>query len=438
LTAIADGGFELWGLGLKELSIPIFTGIIGYITNWTAVIMLFSPLEYHGFRVPGLKPFVPFLPKKLKLVPLGLSDAKFGWQGIIPSRASKMGSIAVDKGLFLLGKPRDFYNELDPAKIAEQIVAGTRDRLPQMVDRIMDEQQPELWGAMPPRARRVVYGRVQAQLPEIATQVADDIGENIDQVLDVKLMVIRKMEERPMLANEIFHELGRKELVTIQNLGFVFGFVQGIPLMILTVYVHTWVILPFVGIIIGFVTNKLALDMIFEPIEPRHFFGIKFHGLFLRRQHEIAEIYAGIISREIITVANLSEEMMTGPRSDRMRRMVEDRVRGTIDNSLGVTAPVVSVVGGRQYRTIRDSLAAQTMEFATVPLEDPEFNERQSAAVATMLTGKVRTLDYKNFSEMLRTAIHDDEWLVLAHGGALGLVAGMLHVVLFDWIKVLG
>jgi hypothetical protein len=70
--------------GIKEISIPFFTGVIGYITNWTAVLMLFKPLEYRGMRIPGLRPLVPFLPKKVLLVPMGLSGARFGWEGIIP------------------------------------------------------------------------------------------------------------------------------------------------------------------------------------------------------------------------------------------------------------------------------------------------------------------------------------------------------------------
>lgn len=430
--------FEIWGLGIKELSIPLFTGIMGYITNWTAVIMLFSPLEYHGVRVPGLKPFVTFLPKKFLLAPIGLSQAKFGWQGIIPSRASKMGSIAVDKGLYLLGTARDFYDELEPERIAEQIIATARDEIRDLVDRMMEREYPQLWGTLPPFVREAVHQRVQAQLPGIVHEIAEDIGENIDEILDIKLMVIRKMEERPMLANEIFHELGRKELITIQNLGFVFGFTQGIPLMILTLYLHTWVILPFIGILIGYITNKLALNMIFEPIEPRRVLGFKVHGLFLRRQHEIAEIYAGIISTEVLTVANIGEELMTGPRSDRTRRMIEDRLRSAADRSLGVARTMVSAVGGKDYERIRDSLATEAVEFATAPLADPEFNRQQSQRVAVMLTEKVRRLDHQNFSEMLRTAIHDDEWLVVAHGGALGLLAGLLHVSLFDWLKLLG
>ena len=39
---------------LKELTIPLFTGAIGYLTNWSGVWMLFYPIRFAGWRVPGL------------------------------------------------------------------------------------------------------------------------------------------------------------------------------------------------------------------------------------------------------------------------------------------------------------------------------------------------------------------------------------------------
>ena len=43
----------------------------------------------------------------------------------------------------------------------------------------------------------------------------------------------------------------------------------------------------------------------------------------------------------------------------------------------------------------------------------------------------MRQMSASDFSEMLRTVIRHDEWLLLAHGGALGIVGGGLHLLLF-------
>jgi hypothetical protein len=40
---------------LSLITIPIFTGAIGYVTNLSGVWMLFYPIRFRGIRLPGLK-----------------------------------------------------------------------------------------------------------------------------------------------------------------------------------------------------------------------------------------------------------------------------------------------------------------------------------------------------------------------------------------------
>jgi uncharacterized membrane protein YheB (UPF0754 family) len=68
---------------VKELTIPVFTGAIGYVINWTGVWMLFNPIRFVGIRLPGLTPFARILPRKLQEIP-GIMHGGVGWQGIIP------------------------------------------------------------------------------------------------------------------------------------------------------------------------------------------------------------------------------------------------------------------------------------------------------------------------------------------------------------------
>src|SRR5687767_3397704 len=99
------------------LTIPLFSGAIGYLTNWTGVWMLFYPVRFVGVKVPGLATLAGVLPRKVQEIP-GIMHGGLGWQGIIPSRAAKMGSIAVDKGIAKLGSAGDFYKQLEPDAIA--------------------------------------------------------------------------------------------------------------------------------------------------------------------------------------------------------------------------------------------------------------------------------------------------------------------------------
>ena len=416
---------------LKEISIPLFTGAIGYATNWSGVWMLFYPVRFAGWRIPGLAALAQFLPRKLQQVP-GIMQGGIGWQGIIPSRAAKMGSIAVDKGIAKVGSPSEFYEQLDPEAISEHILTSAREDIREVVERILEREHPALWGDLPPQLREGVHERVQAQLPKIVKDMTDDIGTNIDHLMDVKLMVIRHIERKPELANRIFLEVGRKELRFIINFGFFFGLVQGIPLIFILHAIPQWWVLPIGGVIIGYVTNWVALWMIFEPTEPRKVGPFKLQGLFIRRQHEVADVYAKIIADDVVTLSHMGDELMQGRKSDRTRRLIEKRLRPSVDRALGVVRPLVRVaVGTRSYDAIREGVATEGAEYAITPMQDEEFGRLQSSKVRELITARMRELAPSDFAEMLRSAMREDEWLLLLHGAVLGFAAGLLHLAIF-------
>src|SRR5436305_5194023 len=188
---------------ISILTIPIFSGAIGYATNWTGVWMLFNPVHFRGFRLPGLAPLARLLPRKVQQVP-GVMNGGVGWQGIIPSRAAKMGSIAVDKGIAKVGSPREFFDQLDRDKLSEQILESSRADITDLVERVMLREHPQFWRDLPPQVRDRIEQRVQEQLPEVVDEVTDELGMHIDELVDVKLMVIRHIEENPAPANTAF------------------------------------------------------------------------------------------------------------------------------------------------------------------------------------------------------------------------------------------
>ena len=138
---------------LSQITIPLFTGAIGYLTNWSGVWMLFYPVRFAGWRVPGLARVAPLMPRRIQQIP-GFMQGGVGWQGIIPSRAAKMGSIAVDKGIAKLGSPADFYNQLEPEAIAEHILDTARQDIRDVVDRIMLREYPDTWPKCPSGSAR--------------------------------------------------------------------------------------------------------------------------------------------------------------------------------------------------------------------------------------------------------------------------------------------
>ena len=397
---------------LHFATIPVFTGVVGWLINWTGLVMLFAPVRFHGLTVPGLKALSRVLPRKLQEVP-GLLQGGVGWQGIVPARAAKMGSIAVDKAIAKLGTPREFYTQLEPDQIAEHIVTVFEPDLPNLIESIMRREHPALWRDLPARARAAVVARVQAQLPAVVRTVTDEIGEHIDQLLDPKIMVINHFRQNPALVVRIFRDFGQRELNLMVAFGFIFGFLLGIPVALVDHWFGLWWLLPIMGVVVGWVTNALGMWLIFEPPEPRRVLGIKVHGLFLRRQSEAAEVYARIIADDVITLGNIGDFLLDGPRGDRTRQMLADAMRPAIDRAAGPVRGAVRVaVGTKRFDSIREAVAQEAVDRTITPFRDPDFSRRQSDRIRQLVALRTKELPPRDFVEMMRSAIREDEWML--------------------------
>jgi uncharacterized membrane protein YheB (UPF0754 family) len=413
------------------LTIPVFTGVVGWLINWTGLVMLFSPVRFHGVGVPGLRQLSRVLPRKVPEVP-GFLQGGIGWQGIVPARAAKMGSIAVDKAIAKLGTPREFYQQLEPDHIAAHIVQVFEPDMPRMIADIMEREHPSLWRDLPRPARQAIISRVQAQLPTVVRQITDEIGVHIDQLLDPKIMVIEHFRRNPALVVRIFRDFGQRELNLMVAFGFVFGFLLGVPVAVVDHWFAQWWLLPVLGVIVGWITNALGMWLIFEPPEPRRILGIRWHGLFLRRQDQAAEVYARIIAEDVITLERIGDFLLDGPRGDRTRQMLATAMRPAIDQAAGPVRGAVRIaVGARRYDNIRAAVALEAVDRTITPFKDPEFSKRQADKIRTLVATRTKELPPTDFVEMMRSAIKEDEWMLYAHGAIMGFVGGLLHLAIF-------
>jgi hypothetical protein len=413
------------------ITIPLFTGIIGYITNWTGILMLFEPKRFYGVTVPGVRTLYPLLPRRVQVIPALLPDGRVGWQGIVPSRAEKMASIAVDKSLSKVGSIAQFYEVLDPDYVADHLTRSALPEVPAIVDSIMRRENPRLWYSLPTEMQALVYRRVAASLPEDVRRITALIGENIDDYIDAKLMVIRCMTEQPAILKQIFYNMGRKELRFMQNFGFYLGFPMGFLLVALLYFFPHWWLVPLGGVIIGYVVNYIGILMIFEPLYPRRWVPWR-QGLFLKRHDEIAEQYACVMADQVVTIENICDELLHGPRADRTRATVESVLRESVDRASGWARGVVKLtVGPEAYDRVPHLAGVAALEVAAQTVTDPEFVAAQQDKVREFVAGRMRTLRPEDLSELLRSAIKQDEWLLFLHGAVLGSFAGFLHLAIF-------
>lgn len=388
------------------IAIPFIAAAVGWFTNWIAIQMTFWPLEFVGY-------------KRLYI----------GWQGIIPAKAEKMAGIVVDNTMAKLSSLSELFQQMEPEKIASHISKSIMERIDEYVDEIMSEKNAVLWDNLPVMVKKRVYSRVRRQLPSIMDNMVDDMAENIEELVDLKQMVVKLLSRDKALMVRVFKDVGDVELRFVVNSGFYFGFIFGLFQMVAwAVYPEPWV-MPFFGFLVGYATNWLALNLIFRPLDPVKVGPFTLHGLFLRRKFEVADKFALISTQEVINLKNLMNEVMTGPRSDRTRAMIKRHMRPLLESGVVRTA-VQLTLGAEGYAHIKALVVEKAVAMTIGPLSDPRFNRERAGIIHEIFRDKMRVMSNVEFQDLLRPAFQEDEWILIILGAVLGLVAGYLQLVL--------
>ncbi|WP_033294391.1 DUF445 family protein [Amycolatopsis jejuensis] len=388
-------------------TMPFIAALIGYLTKRVAIEMMFRPLEFRGLR------------------------PVFGWQGVIPANARRMATTAVDLLTKNLLDPREVFARLDPEEMVAQLEEPLLKAVDEVTREVFETYQPRLWELLPARAQQLLVDRVRAQAPEVVKRLLREVSANVDEVLDVNDMLINAMVRDKSLTCRLIREVAAPEFRFIARSGIWFGFVIGLVQLVAWALTKQPVIMPIFGFVTGFVTDWLALKMIFYPREPRSFGFFTWQGMFQKRREQVAADYGALIAEEVLTVRNVLEAVLTGPRADKLFALVTREVRRTIDAQTGLAKPLVALtVGGREYQQMKQAAAEKTIEYLPETVKHVESYATGALDVRNTVVEKMQQLTPVEFEGILRPAFKQDEWKLIAVGAIIGGLVGELQVLL--------
>ncbi|CAJ1364776.1 unnamed protein product [Effrenium voratum] len=233
----------------------------------------------------------------------------------------------------------------------------------------------------------------------------------IESLLDLKQVVSSAFLRDKVLLGELFQKAGRKELEFLVNSGLSFGFFLGILQMLLWIcFPNNWV-LPVGGALVGYITNWVAIKLIFDPVEPVQVGPFTFQGLFEKRQVEVSEEFSQFLAERVLTSQRLIGEIANGANNEKYRALVRRAVPGVVPDHV-VTAAA-------------NSLKKVALEPANHPVHvyvDKELRLQET------LFKRLCKLTSPEFENLLHPVFQEDELTLIVAGGVLGAAAGFLQM----------
>ncbi len=104
---------------------------------------------------------------------------------------------------------------------------------------------------------------------------------------------------------------------------------------------------PLIGAFIGYLTNKIAIRMLFRPLKPWHVLGIRVPmtpGVIPSKRHDLAENMGVMVGEHLLTARDIGTALSMEPFQEHLHALVDTRVGEVLDSDLG---PVLDIVPRR-------------------------------------------------------------------------------------------
>ncbi len=387
------------------LLIPVISALVGWFTNVVAIKMMFQPVEFVG--IP------PYL----------------GWQGVIPANALRLARVSNTLITQKLLSLRELFDETFSAEsFAGKLGAVIDDVTEQVIDEVANKHAKAMWDNAGEFMQNKVRQQVRAEVIDVSRAIAMDMADDIDKIMDIEKTVLEAIERHKELMGEMFFEVGRKEFKFIERSGLYFGFLFGLFQMVIWVlYPAPW-ILPAAGFFVGYLTNWIAIKLVFAPREPVKIGPLTVQGLFHKRQTEVAEAFGRTVATRVLNADNIVTTVMQSEGAAHMNRIVEHRIGELI--SKYEAHPLAAMVLPQEKRP---ALRAELLERIQTEWPKPGGFFHTFAAESVDLQGelerRMKALDRESYEGVLRPAFQQDEWKLIAAGAVLGTIAGVLQLV---------
>jgi len=383
---------------------PFTYGFVGWITNWLALKMTFYPLQFWG-----IPPYI-------------------GWQGIIPRKAHKMAIKAVDVITDKLMNVEEVFARIDPKKFENELYPLLADSIQESTEVFGRSINFEMWNSLPKIIHEEIAYKVERASRATIRNVILKLRNQIESYLDLKGIVLHCLTGSNVgLIVDVFQKVGKPEFKFIERSGFYFGFLLGmLQLVFWLIYPVSWSI-PIQGIIVGYLTNYLAINMIFRPLVPKVYFGLfSYQGLFLKRQTEVSQEYSKIVAEKSLTPKNILQDILRGAKSEEFISLIDSSVSAQIDRLTLLAKPILFTTGKMEkFNLLKKELSNRMLESILNSLEEIEPFFEQALDLERTMADKMSKLSAQEFESVLRSAFQEDELLLILVGALLGAFVGL-------------
>lgn len=195
----------------------------------------------------------------------------------------------------------------------------------------------------------------------------------------------------------------------------------------------TILILTIVGGLIGWVTNILAIKLLFRPIKAIKIpiLNIEIIGLIPKRKNEIATNIGEVISNELLSMEDILEQAFNSSNGENFNSYLIDKIKNVINEKLNIIPMPFRMMASPYIDEILNNEVPKAVNEISADLLN---KAKENVNIQKIVEEKINELDLEKLEEIIikvaKKELKHIEILGLVLGAVIGVLQGILVIFL--------
>ncbi|APD07116.1 UPF0754 membrane protein [Flavobacteriaceae bacterium UJ101] len=193
--------------------------------------------------------------------------------------------------------------------------------------------------------------------------------------------------------------------------------------------------IPLIAGTIGWVTNKIAVLMLFHPKNPIKIIGIEVQGIFPKRQLDIANRIGEMVAENLLSHDVVKQKVFTTENINLVKNTIEAKLDTYLEYDLKETYPIASIfVSSKKRLQIKEKIVSEVDHTIADLQNNFETYLSEKVNIKEMVTEKIASLDSDEVNDLMTTVMKNELQFIEWIGAILGFLIGLIQVLIVNLV----
>ena len=185
--------------------------------------------------------------------------------------------------------------------------------------------------------------------------------------------------------------------------------------------------IPFISAAIGWITNYVAIKMLFHPREVMNLYLFKLHGIFPKRQHILAQRLGKVVERDLFSMDIIKKKVDNENTKSQIKDAISKELESYLINLRENNKMIAMFLNDKALEQIKGKLEEQLDEM--IPrLISQATDKLEEIDIEQIVTEKVKAFSSEKLEGLLMSVIEKELQFIEMVGAVLGFLIGALQV----------